>query len=123
MFKQSCLIIYLLIITILITCFISSCSKNEKKLLDDRKFTKVLAELMIIDNLNVPDSERTYLSKAVFDSFNVDSTLFFKTRRFHENDEKYWIKIYGGVEELVRAKLDSLNEIKSYQNKPVQVKK
>ncbi|MEJ2054055.1 MAG: hypothetical protein P8X42_09065 [Calditrichaceae bacterium] len=78
---------------------------------------------MIIDNLNVPDSERTYLSKAVFDSFNVDSTLFFKTRRFHENDEKYWIKIYGGVEELVRAKLDSLNEIKSYQNKPVQVKK
>jgi hypothetical protein len=99
----------------LLTIFISSCSKNEDNLLKDEIFVEVLTDLMIIENLGIQESERIILAENVFEKHKIDSAIFNKTRRFHEDDEKYWTKIYTKVKERIQTKLDSIEIIK---NKP-----
>jgi len=95
--------LFLLIVTSFITSFISGCSKKEEKLVDRNTFSKVLAELMIIENLRITESERIYLANNVFEKFNVDTSLFNKTKRHYMQNEEFWIKIYSHTEELIRA--------------------
>lgn len=109
MFRQLKPINYLIFLTIIITTFLSSCSKNEEKLLDDKTFSEVLAELMIIENLGIPEKDRIHLAENVFNKYKIDTTLFFRTRRFYKQDEEHWIKIYAKTEAIIRAKMDSLN--------------
>jgi len=111
MIKQSNTLFYFLIVTFLITIFISSCSKKEHKRLKDDKFTEVLAELMIIENLGIQEFERIILAKNVFEKHKIDSAAFNETRRFYAENEKYWIKIYTKVKDKIQIKLDSLQTI------------
>ena len=100
---------YSVIVTILLTIFISSCSKNEDKLLTDEKFASVLADLMIVEKLGVNESDLAQLTHRVFIKQNIDTSIFNRTRRFHQADEKYWIKIFGMVEKIINMKIDSID--------------
>ena len=115
MYKRSNCIIFLILITLLLTIFISSCSKKERKYLKDDKFVEVLTDLMIIENLSITESDRIKLVQQVFEKYHVDSTAFYETRRHQSENEKYWIKIYGRVKQRIQAKLDS---IQATQNPP-----
>ncbi len=112
MFRLSNKYSYFIFTTLLLTIFISSCSKNEDKLLKNDKFVNVLADLMIIENLGIPESERIILANKVFEEHKIDSATFNQTRRHYEENEKYWIKIYTKVKDRIQFKLDSLQTIK-----------
>lgn len=112
MYRQSNKYIYFILITLLLTIFISSCSKNEDKLVKNDKFVDVLADLMIIENLDIPESERIILANKVFEVHKIDSAIFNETRRHYEENENYWIKIYTKVKDRIQFKQDSLRTIK-----------
>ncbi|MEJ2545269.1 MAG: DUF4296 domain-containing protein [Calditrichaceae bacterium] len=117
MIKRSIHIYFLILITLLITNFISSCSKKENKLLKDDKFVEVLTDLMIVENLSVQKSEQIKLAQKVFQKYQVDSSAFYRTRRHYEKNEKYWIKIYSKVNERIQVKLDSFRTEQSMPDK------
>ena len=116
MFRQSNKYSYFILITLLLTIFISSCSKNKHKSLKDDKFVDVLADLMIIENLGISESERIILANKVFEKHKIDSVIFNETRRRHEENEKYWIKIYTKVKDRIQFKLDSLHTIQNHSD-------
>ncbi len=113
MIRQSIFFYYSILITLLLTIFISSCSKKEHKLLKDEKFVEVLADLMIIEKLGIQESERVMLAHRVFEKYQIDSAIFNETRRHHAENEKYWIKIYTKVKARIQVKLDSMQAIKN----------
>jgi hypothetical protein len=116
MFRQSNKYSYFILITLLLTIFISSCSKNKHKSLKEDQFVEVLADLMIIENLGISESERIILANKVFEKHKIDSVIFNETRRRHEENEKYWIKIYTKVKDRIQFKLDSLHTIQNHSD-------
>lgn len=108
MIRQLNPILYSIIITYLLTNFISSCSKNEEILLSDDIFVEVLSDLLIVEKVGVSESERHILAKAVFEKYKIDTTIFNKTRRYYKSDEKHWIIIYSRVKDLIKVKIDSI---------------
>jgi hypothetical protein len=77
---------------------------------------EVLADLMIIENLGISESERIILANKVFEKHKIDSVIFNETRRRHEENEKYWIKIYTKVKDRIQFKLDSLHTIQNHSD-------
>ena len=113
MYKRSIHLNFLILITLLLTIFISSCSKKDRKLLKDDKFVEVLTDLMIVENLSIQETERIKLTQQVFEKYGIDSSVFYATRRHHAENEKYWIKIYTKVKQRIQTKLDSIQAAQS----------
>ena len=116
MIRQMNPVLCSMIVTLLLTNFISTCSKNEDIILDDDTFVEVLADLMIIEKVGASESERIHLANQVFEKHKIDTIIFNKTRRFYESDETYWIKIYSKVKDLIQTKIDSI-DIKNRKKK------
>ena len=117
MIRQMNPLLYSIIVTFLLTNFISSCSKNEDTLLNDEKFVEVLADLMIIEKIGIPEYERIQYAKAVFKKHKIDTTIYYRTRRFYEANEEYWIKIYMKTKIRIQTKLDSIDILKEKPKK------
>ena len=108
-------LIILLIVTFLITCFISTCSKNQQTLMKKDKFVIVLSELMVIERLNIPESEKLALINSLFRKYNTNRELFILTRENYQKDPEFWIEVYEEAKNILRAESDSLiqEQIKS----------
>jgi hypothetical protein len=108
MFNHWPLFIFTIILTKIITIFISSCSINGKNILPREQFVVVLAELMVIERLPISENEKLLLIKKTFDENKVTSDQFYKTREQYSEDPDYWISVYDDAKSIFKVKADSL---------------
>jgi hypothetical protein len=112
--------LFFICLTILITIFISDCSKTDKKILKQEKFVKILADMLVIENLGISENEKSALMQKVFQKHHTDQQTFKKTREYFKKDPKYWIKVYSSAKDLISAQADSIsrtNKISNHEKK------
>jgi len=92
-----------LIITFLLTIFISGCSKNLNHNLDDKKLIKIVAELLVAEKMNVPEASRQALLKKIFDEYKTSPQELINSRIQTNRDVIKWISIYSSAREEISA--------------------
>ncbi|HID40190.1 MAG TPA: DUF1493 family protein [Calditrichaeota bacterium] len=89
-------------ISILITLFaiqiVSSCKKENNRLLDKVNFVNITAELMIIEKLNINAAKKTLLANNVFKKYKVNPENYWYTKDHYQNDPAFWADFYKQVQ-------------------------
>ncbi|MGD9899313.1 MAG: DUF4296 domain-containing protein [Calditrichaceae bacterium] len=93
-------------LTIFFTIFLSTCSSEQKKNLSKDKFSSVLAEISIIENLAVEDTEKMALIKNLFKKYNTTPDEFIRTIEANKKNSEYWIDIYKRTSAIIKEKSD-----------------
>ncbi len=93
-------------LTIFFTIFLSTCSSEPKKNLSKDKFSSILAELSIIENLAVEDTEKLALIKKLFQKYNTTTDEFIRTIESNKKNSEYWIDIYKRTSVKIKEKSD-----------------
>ncbi len=94
----------IILLTFFLTFFFSTCSKVDKKIIPEAKFTEVLGDIMIISNLGIPQTERAALLKTVFEKHEISVEQFRFTRDHYKKDAAFWIRVYNRAQEQIRDK-------------------
>jgi hypothetical protein len=91
-------------ITFFLTVFFSRCSKDEKKVIPEQKFVEILSDVMIIDNLGIPQIEKVALLKTVLHKHEITTEEFSFTRDRYKENADFWISVYKRTQEKIKEK-------------------
>ncbi|MBD3225705.1 MAG: DUF4296 domain-containing protein [Caldithrix sp.] len=109
--------IFLLLLTFFFTILISSCSDSKQKLMKKEEFSDILAELIIIEKLNIPKNAKIALMQKVFENHDVEPELFQKTRQRYQEHPAFWIEVYDKAKERISSlPPDAQSYVDSLQN-------
>jgi len=102
--KSIKIIHYLLYITLICTFFFITCSKDRKKIIPEEQFIEILSDIMIVDNLALPQAKKVELVKTIFVKYEITPALFDSTKSFYKNDAEFWIKVYKRTQEHIKER-------------------
>lgn len=108
MFNHRPLLIYMIILTKILTIFISSCSFNGENIIPREQFVVVLANLLVIERLPISEDEKLLLIKKTFEENKVTIEQFYQTRERYREDPDYWISVYEEAKNIFKLQADSL---------------
>jgi len=98
----------LLVLTLLSLIWLQACTKKDNPTLSRKTFTSVLAEILVIENLGVDDTQKIALTKKVFLDADVTAEEFEATKEKYKENPKYWMKVYSAAQTIIKEKEKSL---------------
>jgi len=98
---------YLISLTLIFTFFFTTCSIEKKNIIPEHQFIEILSDIMIIDNLAIPQVKKLELIKTVLEKHDNTVETFISTRDYYKDDAEFWIKVYKQVQERIKTQ-DSL---------------
>ena len=97
-------------LTLSLTIFNSGCSNKDKNLIGKDTFAKIMADMLVIENLNVMENEKSVLIQKVLSKYQTDQKAFERTREYYKRDPQFWIKVYTSVKDRISAQADSISK-------------
>lgn len=99
----------LLLLTHFSTCFISSCQHKEREIFSREKFARIYAEILIIENLAIPEKQKIVLINDFFERHHINPQTFQNTKQFYRNNPDFWLAVYKQSAEIIKARRDTLS--------------
>lgn len=94
---------FFFIISILVFTHLStSCSNSPDYHIDTKKFTLILADMMIIDAYVIPDSVKAAKLDSVFKVYNTNPADFNAFRINYQQEPDFWRQIYQDAENILK---------------------
>lgn len=94
----------LIYLTFFLTFFFIGCSKVEKKILPEEKFIEILTDVMIVDNLAIPQHEKLALLQTLFKKHEITAEQFSFTKQHYKENADFWIRVYQNVRNRIKEK-------------------
>ena len=91
-----------LLIFVFCTLFWISCSPEPKELPQNEYFDIILAELLTIENMNLPDSTKAAMIIEKLDEYDIEIQQIKKEISISEEDPEYWQKLYAKIKEHLK---------------------
>ena len=66
--------------------------------------------MLVIENLNVMENEKSVLIQKVLSKYQTDQKTFERTREYYKRDPQFWIKVYTSVKDQISAQADSISK-------------
>lgn len=91
-------------LTFFFTFFLSTCSSEQNKNLSKDKFSSILAEISVIENLAIEDTQKMALIKKLFQKYNTTTDEFIRTIESNKKNSEFWIDIYKRTSAKIKNK-------------------
>lgn len=89
------------VLTTILTILISGCSNGTKDIIPEKKFIRILSEVLIIEKLNVSEQTRLVLLNRAFEKHDLQAGQFSKTKEILKQDVKYWLTVYEKAADII----------------------